>query len=115
MGGGRPELLLVALAPVRPEPGGRSYTGPEHRQLHSVRSSLRDEGAGQEAHQADGSTTHGRDPAAQDVCEDADDGGAEEDHAHGERAHPRCKTQKQKLRLCGTTIGLKEQAASVHP
>lgn len=49
---------------------------------------LRDEGAGQEAHQADGGAPHGSDPAAQNVGEDADDGRAEEDHPHGERAHP---------------------------
>lgn len=80
--------------------------------------SLRDEGAGQEAHQADGGSAHSRGPAAQDVCEDADDGRAEEDHPHGERAHPRCKTRKQKLSLGGgetTTEGLKEPAESIHP
>lgn len=49
---------------------------------------LRDEGAGQEAHQADGGAAHGGDPAAQNVCEDTDDGRAEEDHSHGEGAHP---------------------------
>lgn len=54
----------------------------------SGRGYLRDEGAGQEAHQADGGATHSSDPAAQNVCEDADDGRAEEDHPHGERAHP---------------------------
>lgn len=59
------------------------------------RGSLRDKGAGQEAHQADGGTTHGCDPAAQKVCEDADDGRAEKDHPHGERAHPRCKTEAE--------------------
>lgn len=50
--------------------------------------SLLDEGAGQEADQADSSTTYCSNPAAEDVCEDADNGGAKEDHPHGEGAHP---------------------------
>lgn len=59
-------------------------SGPISELLLPVRDYLRDKGAGQEAHQANGSAAHGGDPAAQNVCEDTDDGRAEEDHPYGE-------------------------------
>lgn len=58
-------------------------------------SSLRDKGAGQQADQADRSAAHCCNPAAEDVGEDADDGRAEEDHPHGEGAHPRCRRHRE--------------------
>lgn len=66
---------------------------------------LPDEGAGQEADQAHRTAGHRRHPAAEDVGEDADDGRAEEDHAHGEGAHPGCRTTH--------TAVLEQQAAGI--
>lgn len=45
-------------------------------------SSLRDKRAGQEANQANSGASNSGDPAAENVCEDADDGRAEKDHPH---------------------------------
>lgn len=69
-----------------------------HFELTNLFASLRDKGAGQEADQADCSATDCSNSAAEDVGEDADNGRAEENHPHGERAHPRCKRHREKAR-----------------
>lgn len=51
---------------------------------------LRDEGTGQKSHDPDGSSSDRGDPASQQIGEHTDDRGAEEDHAHRERADPCC-------------------------
>ena len=66
-------------------------------ELTNLFASLRDKGAGQEANQADCSSAHCSYPAAKDVGEDADDGRAEEDHPHGEWAHPCCRRKTRSM------------------
>lgn len=58
------------------------------QELDGPSAALLGEGAGEESDEGDGSSRGCRGPAADAVGEDADDGRAEKNHAHGQGADP---------------------------
>lgn len=58
------------------------------KELGVPSTALLGEGAGEEPDEGDGSSHGRRGPAADPVGEDADDGGAEKNHSHGQGANP---------------------------